>query len=243
MNNDTKAFSMRQLAPVMATFFVMGFVDLVGTATNYVKSEFILSDSQANLFTSMVFLWFLIFSVPTGVLMNKIGRRKTVLISIVVTLIAMLLPVIAYTTLQGNIRLTVIIISFAFLGIGNTFMQVSLNPLLTVFVKGDRLASTLTTGQFVKAFASFFAPLIATWCATRFNSWWLLYAIYLVIGVVIGLALAFDKIEEEPEESKDTTTIASCFKLLSNRIVLLCFLGIVAHVGIDVGINAQAPRI
>ena len=232
-----------KIAPVMFAFFVMGFVDLVGTATNYVKAEFTLADGTANLFTTMVFFWFLIFAVPTGILMNKIGRRKTVLLSILVTLVAMALPIIAYVIFAGTARLVLIVISFAFLGIGNTLMQVSLNPLLTVFVKGDQLASTLTTGQFVKAFASLFAPFIAAWGFNQMNMWWILFVIYLVVGILGYVLLAFDKIEE-PAPDAGTTSIASCFKLLfSDRIVFLCFLGIVAHVGVDVAINAQAPRI
>ena len=232
-----------KIAPVMLAFFVMGFVDLVGTATNYVKAEFALADGTANLFTTMVFFWFLIFSVPTGILMNKIGRRRTVLWSILVTLVAMALPIIGYVAFSGTPRLVLIVASFAFLGIGNTLMQVSLNPLLTVFVKGDKLASTLTTGQFVKAFASLFAPYIAAWGFNRFGAWWILFVIYLVVGIVGYLWLAFDKIDE-PAPDAGTTTIGKCFKLLfSDRIVFLCFLGIVAHVGVDVGINAQAPRI
>ena len=191
----------------------------------------------------MVFFWFLIFAVPTGMLMNKIGRRKTVLWSILVTLVAMALPIIAYVALSGTARLVLIVISFAFLGIGNTLMQVSLNPLLTVFVKGDKLASTLTLGQFVKSFASLFAPYIAIWGATQLGMWWILFVIYLVVGIVGYVLLAIDKIDE-PAPDAGTTTIGRCFKLLfSDRIVLLCFLGIVAHVGVDVAINAQAPRI
>lgn len=232
----------KALVPVMSAFFVMGFVDLVGTATNYLKPEFNLSNSQANLFTSMVFFWFLIFSVPTGVMMHKIGKRKTVILSIVITVFAMLMPIIAYLIPKGNVRLWIMIVSFIFLGVGNTVMQVALNPLMTLFVKGDKLASTLTTGQFVKGFASFFAPIIAGWGASAFGAWWTLYIIYLAIGVLVCIALFFDNIEE-PEEVVTNPTIIGCFKLLGNRVVLLCFLGIVAHVGIDVGINAQAPRI
>ena len=232
-----------KIAPVMLAFFVMGFVDLVGTATNYVKAEFALADGTANLFTTMVFFWFLIFSVPTGILMNKIGRRRTVLWSILVTLVAMALPIVGYVALSDTPRLVLIVASFAFLGIGNTLMQVSLNPLLTVFVKGDKLASTLTTGQFVKAFASLFAPYIAAWGFNRLGAWWILFVIYLVVGIIGYIWLAFDKIDE-PAPDAGTTTIGKCFKLLfSDRIVFLCFLGIVAHVGVDVGINAQAPRI
>ena len=245
MNNATPRTGnagLKAIIPVMFAFFVMGFVDLVGTATNYVKGEFMLADGTANLFTTMVFFWFLIFSVPTGMLMNKIGRRRTVLWSILVTLVAMALPIIAYTVFEGTPRLVLIVASFAFLGIGNTLMQVSLNPLLTVFVKGDKLASTLTTGQFVKAFASLFAPYIAIWGANQLGMWWILFVIYFVVGIIGYVLLAFDKIEE-PAPDAGTTTIAKCFKLLGDPIILLCFLGIVSHVGVDVGINAQAPRI
>lgn len=61
-----------QIIPVMLCFFAMGFVDLVGTASNYVQKDLNLTDAQANLFPSLVFFWFLIFSVPTGILMNCI---------------------------------------------------------------------------------------------------------------------------------------------------------------------------
>ena len=78
------------IIPVMLTFFTMGFVDLVGIATNYVKQDFGLSDTAANSFSVMGFFWFLVFSVPTGMLMNKIGRKKTVLLSMVITFIGLL---------------------------------------------------------------------------------------------------------------------------------------------------------
>ena len=108
----------------MLVFFTMGFVDLVGIASNYIKLDLGLSDSEANIFPSMVFFWFLIFSVPTGMLMNKIGRKKTVLLSLIVTIIALLIPCF-------GISYVPMLLSFTLLGIGNTFMQTSLNPLLS----------------------------------------------------------------------------------------------------------------
>ena len=151
--------SLTLLVPVMFTFFTMGFVDLVGIATNYVKEDFTLSDTMANLLPSMVFLWFLVCSVPTGMLMNKIGRRKTVIISVLVTFLSLLVPLIEY-------NYSMMLISFALLGIGNAMMQVSLNPLLSNVVSGHLLASSLTLGQFFKAIASFLAPIITAW------QWW-----------------------------------------------------------------------
>ena len=117
----------KKLIPIMFAFFAMGAVDFVGIATNYVKVDFALSDTMANLFTSMTFFWFLIFSVPTGLLMNKIGRRKTVLMSLAITMLALLLPIFDY-------NMIIIMISFSLLGIGNTIMQVSLNPLVSNIV-------------------------------------------------------------------------------------------------------------
>ena len=225
---------------LMLCFFAMGFVDLVGIASNYVKADLNLSDSEANLFPSLVFFWFLIFSVPTGMLMNRIGRKKTVLLSLVVTLFSLLLP------LFGD-SYTMMLLSFSLLGIGNALMQTSLNPLVSSVIRGGNLASTLTFGQFVKAIASFMAPYIAMWGAMAMIpsfglGWRVLFPIYLIIGVVATLALYGTSIEEEPIEGK-ASSVVDCVKLLSRPVVLLCFIGIMCHVGIDVGTNTTAPKL
>ena len=224
-----------QLIPVMLTFFAMGFVDLTGIATNYVKQDFALSDTIANLFTSMVFFWFLVASVPTGMLMNKIGRHKTVLWSLFVTLLAVLLPLIDY-------NLTLMIISFSLLGIGNTMMQVSINPLLSNIVSKKSLSGAVTFGQFVKAMAAFSAPIIAGWAAVSLGNWRMLFAIFLLEGIIAFISLWFDKIPEEKLASK-TSTFTQSVALLSDKLVLLSFIAILCHVGIDVGTNVTAPKI
>lgn len=224
------------LIPVMFSFFTMGFVDLVGIATNYVKADFQLSDTLANLLPSMVFFWFLIFSVPTGMLMNKIGQRKTVLLSIVVTAAALLLPMLNYSFAS-------MLISFSLLGIGNTLMQVSLNPLLSNIVSGNRLASTLTLGQFVKAIASFLAPIIAGWAAVSWGNWKLLFLIFLVIAVIACVLLGMTHIDESSSAETKSSTFGECFALLADKVVLISFLGIICHVGIDVGLNLTAPKL
>jgi fucose permease len=223
-----------QLIAVMPAFFAMGAVDLVGIASNYVKEDFRLSDTVANLFPSMVFLWFFIFSAPTGILMNKTGRKKTVLLSLIVTALALLIPAVSYS-------FAVMLISFALLGIGNTLMQVSLNPLISNIVSGHKFAGALTFGQFVKAIASFAAPLIAGWATLHFGNWRLLFPIYAVMTAFSFLLLAGTKIDEKPYETK--SSFSDCLKLLGNASILLFFFGIMAHVGIDVGINTTAPKI
>ena len=227
------------IAPVMLCFFAMGFVDLVGTASNYVQKDLGLTDAEANLFPSLVFFWFLIFSVPTGMLMNKIGRKNTVLVSLVVTTISLLLPLI-------NDSYGMMLASFSLLGIGNAIMQTSLNPLVTNLISADKLASTLTFGQFVKAIASFLAPILAAWGATSvlptFGLGWraflVLYAVISFLSISILSATPIQ--EEQPDKASG---VGECIKLLGSPFILLCFLGIMCHVGIDVGTNTTAPKI
>ena len=232
---ESKQSNLSRLLPIMFAFFAMGFVDMVGTATNYVKADFALSDTMANFLPSMVFLWFFFLSVPTGLMMNRIGKRKTVLLSLVVTALALILPLCAY-------NYPVLLISFCLLGIGNTLMQVSLNPLITCIVNGEKLASTLTFGQFIKAIASFVAPLIASWASVKYQSWLPLCLIFLVFAIIAVFYLGGTKIEEEMPKDKSSSFV-DCLKLLGDGSVLLLFLGIVAHVGIDVGVNTCAPKI
>lgn len=229
----------KKLIPVMLCFFAMGFVDLVGIASNYVKADLGLTDAQANIFPSLVFFWFLIFSVPTGMLMNRIGRRKTVLISLIITFVSLLLPLFGET-------FPLMLVSFSLLGIGNALMQTSLNPLLSNIVSGDKLASNLTFGQFVKAIASFMAPYIAMWGAVHaipeFGlGWRILFPIYMIIAIAAVFWLGSVKIEEEPQDK--ASGFIDSISLLAKPFVLMSFLGIMCHVGIDVGTNATAPKI
>lgn len=238
LTTDRKSFLL-QIIPVMLCFFSMGFVDLVGTASNYVQKDLGLTDSQANLFPSLVFFWFLIFSVPTGMLMNRIGRKRTVLISLVITALSLVVPMFGDSYL-------IMLLSFSLLGIGNAVMQTSLNPLVTNLISGDKLASTLTFGQFVKAIASFLAPILAAWGATTYFptfglGWRALFVIYAIICVLSISALGATPIEEERPDR--ASGFGECLKLLGRPFILLCFLGIMCHVGIDVGSNTVAPKI
>jgi fucose permease len=233
---NTQQVKIIKILPVLIGFFVMGFVDLVGIATNYVKADFHLSDTMANLLPSMVFFWFLVCSVPTGLLMNRIGRKNTVLLSLIITLPALLIPILSYS-------FTSMLISFTLLGIGNTMMQVSLNPLLANIVDEKRMASTLTFGQFVKAIASFVAPVFAAWAVVRFLDWrMIMFPIFLIVCFFVLVWLFFTKIEEKNVETK-VASFTDCFSLLGDKTILLLFLGIMAHVGLDVGINTTAPKL
>lgn len=236
-----KENSIMNIMPVLFGFFIMGFCDVVGITSIHVKEDLLggyslqFRDTLSNLIPVALFSMFLIFSIPTGILMNKIGRKKTVQLSNVITIVAMFIPLISYT-------FEMTLIAFALLGIGNTILQVSLNPLLTNVVKGDKLTSSLTAGQFVKAISSFAGPFIAAFAATQLNNWQYIFPIYAVLTLLSSLWLLATPIKEEPVEGK-ALSFGSVLSLLSDKTILMLFLGIFFVVGIDVGINTAAPKI
>ncbi len=227
--------SISRLLPVLFGFFIMGFCDVVGISSNYVKHDFNLSDTMANFLPFMVFIWFFIFSIPTGIMMNKLGRKKTVQISNAITFIAMLIPFIHYAYYTC-------LIAFALLGIANTILQVSLNPLLSNVVKENQLTSALTIGQFVKAISSFSGPFIAAWAVRYTGNWQAMFPVFAGITLLSFLWLQLTSIPEEKEVSR-TSSFGEVWSLLGNKNILLLFLGIVFVVGLDVGINTATPRV
>jgi fucose permease len=221
--------------PVLATFFVMGFCDVVGIATSYLKQDFSLSESLAGFIPSMVFIWFLFLSVPAAILMNRIGRKAMVQLSNAVTFVGMLIPFFSYTFVSC-------MVAFILLGIGNTVLQVSLNPLMTNVVKGDRLTSCLTGGQVVKAVSSFCGPFIALAATAAFGNWKYLFTIYAAVTLLAYLLLELTEIPKETADGSQAS-LKEAFGLLKDKTVLLFFLGIFFIVGVDVGTNTVSAKL
>lgn len=236
---DNAPSIMAQMIPIMFCFFSMGFVDTGGNCADWLRRTQNLTHTETNILPALVFFCFLIFSVPAGILMNKIGRKKTVLWSLLITLVALVLPIFGESY-------ALMLIVCIFLGVGNTFMQVSLNPLVSNVIEPQHLASTLTFGQFVKAFTGILAPVFAAWGAEKlipdFGLGWRIYfPIYAIICLLSYFLLARTHIHEEKVDK--VSGFAESFKLLGNGFIFLCFCGIMCHVGLDVGVNSTAPRI
>lgn len=228
-------FSISKTLPVLFGFFIMGFCDVVGIASNYVKQDFNLSDTMANFIPFMLFIWFFVLSIPTGIMMNKWGRKKTVQISNILTIIAMMIPFVSYTYYSC-------LITFALLGIANTILQVSLNPLLSNVVNKEKLTSALTAGQFIKAISSFSGPFIAAFATAYFKDWQAMFPIFAGITLLSFLWLQLTPIQESVETEK-SSSFKEVAALLKDKVILLLFLGILCIVGVDVGLNTATPRI
>lgn len=231
-----KSNSKFAVLPVMFGFFIMGFVDIVGVATSYVKADFAgMDDKVSGLISLSCFLWFLILSIPTGMLMNRIGRKKTVVVSFAITALAMLIPVLKYD-------FAFVLVAFAMLGIGNTMLQVALNPLVTNVVSAEKLTGTITLGQFIKAMSSFLGPILAAMFAGSVWGWKAIFPVYAAVTVLAMAWLAVSPIQEQLIE-KSEITFARTFSLLMDKYIVLFFIGILVLVGVDVGMGVTFPKL
>ncbi|GAP72826.1 hypothetical protein SAMD00024442_45_9 [Candidatus Symbiothrix dinenymphae] len=222
-----------QLLPILFGFFVMGFVDVVNISVSYVEKDFGLSNKLASLLPMMVFLWFAVLSLPTGILMGKIGRKKTVLLSAVVTIVAMMIPLLEYS-------FPFVLLAFALLGIGNTILQVSLNPLITNVVPENRITGTLTLGQFIKAVSSFLGPVIVGVAASAFGNWKLIFPVYATATLLSFVWLLAVPVEETPVAGGNAS--GKIFALLKNKPILVFFSVIVLIVGFEIGLMTATPK-
>ncbi|HAX93223.1 MAG TPA: MFS transporter [Bacteroidales bacterium] len=230
----TDKINISRISPVLMAFFVMSFVDLVGIGVDRVSKDMNLSATVAQLIPSAAFLWFFILSVPVGVMQSRLGKKNMLNIGMGVTALGLLVPFLFYT-------FPMVLAGFALLGIGNTIVQVSANPLLVDVVPGNRASSFLSFSQFVKAVGSMIGAPLAGFFALQFGDWKILFLVFGIVSILAVLWLGSAKIEERvTEESK--ATFASSFKLLGNGFVLLMVLSIFLVVGVDVGFNSNSGQ-
>lgn len=226
-----KKNSLKQFLPVIFSFYVMGFVDVVGLATGYIKKDFGLSNGVAQILPFMVFIWFALLAIPTGVFQDNKGKRLTVNIGMVITGIGLLIPFFYYSLLTA-------IIGFAVLGIGNTILQVSANPLLLDISSDEGKAANLSLSQFVKAVASMLGPIIAAGLALYTGNWKFIFPVYAIISFASALWLNSVRIEEtKPDKAR--ATIRSVVLLLKNPYILIMVFAIFFIVGFDVTMNTS----
>jgi fucose permease len=224
----------KYIFPVLLSFFVMSFCDLVGIGVDRIKNDFNLDNLQVQLIPSVVFIWFFFLSVPTGVLQDRFGKRKILNIGMIITALGLFIPFLLFTK-------PMVFIGFALLGIGNTIVQVSANPLLVDVVSAKKRSSLLSFSQFIKAIGSMVAPFVAAFLANRYGDWKLMFLVFGIVTLIAVLWLGLSKIEES-KNTEIRATIGSSLKLFGNGFIALMVIGIFLVVGIDVGINAVSGQ-
>jgi MFS transporter, FHS family, L-fucose permease len=228
--NNTK-IGIRKTLPVFMSFIVMGFVDIVGVATGFIKKDFGLTDDLSQLIPSMALVWFFLLSVPSGILQDKFGKKRMLNIGMLLTGFGMVIPFIHYS-------FPMMLSAFIVLGIGNTIVQVSANPLLHDVSPREKYSSYMSLSQFIKAIVSLLGPVITTLMATMFGNWKLVFAVYALTSLLAVTWLYLTNIEES-KSTHEAATFRSCFSLLKNKFIVVMALGIFMLVGSDVGMNSN----
>ena len=234
------------LLPMLAGFFVMGFGDIIGTVMNQVKAECAANaDTISWLMPIFAYVWFMVISIPTGVMSGKIGRKNSVLVSLVVTVAAMAVPLFASAE-----RWYLYVVAFGLVGIGNTIIQAALPALMSNVVAPSQLASRISLGQFVKALCAALTPVFVYLTATALGNWKLLFPLYGVLTVGAAVWLWLSKIPDErrmdgttgTNGTTGTTTFGGCFAMLKEPYVAAMTVGILFSVGADVGFSVAIPE-
>jgi fucose permease len=218
--------------PIFFAFFVMGFVDAVGTLVGFAREEYQLSGFMAGLLPFFGFIAFALFSVPGGVLMDRKGKKYLMLLSLGIVLVGEAVP--ALTT--GYLMLVAAIF---LIGIGMTLLQVAGNPIMRDVSEEGRYARNLTFAQFIKGLGSIAGPAVAIALVSRGLPWNSIFTVFGLFAAVTLVGVALLRVDEKKEaEDKPPASIGSSFALLKTPYVFLMIFGLFLYVGAEVGVNS-----
>ncbi len=219
-----------RVLPVFLAFFVMGFVDAVGTLVGFAKKEFAISGAQAGLLPFFGFVAFALFSVPAGVLAARYGKRRLLVASLAVVLVGQLVASLLLT------RYATLLLAIFLIGVGMTALQVAGNPLMRDVSPEGLYARNLTFAQFVKSLGSISGPYMTTFLVGLGLAWTRIFPLFAAATLVALVASSALRVEETGGERP--ATIGSSFALLSEPSVAAFVLGIFLYVGAEVGLNS-----
>ena len=228
----------RLLGPVLAGFFIMGFCDMVAPITGRIAAELPPDRQQlVSFLPTMVFLWFLVLSLPIAAVMNRIGRKATALAGYAFTVVGLTVPYAAGTGCAP----VWYFVGFGLLGIGNTAIQVAVNPLLATSVPESRMTSYLTVGQIFRNTSLLLLAPVVTALTAWTGSWRLLLPLYAGLTVLGGIWLQCTAVIDPPR--RQGTGLKECLQLLRHPAVLISTLGVACFIAGDVGIGYLSVRL
>src|SRR5579863_10346029 len=143
---------------VTALFFIFGFITNLNMAlVPHLRSIFDLPYAWAMLAESAFFLAYLVFSSPTSKLIESIGYKRTMVVSLFIQVVGCLLFVPAAKTVSFPLFLTAVFV----VGAGVTALQTSANPYVTILGPEHSAPDRLTLAQALNSLGGTIAPLVA----------------------------------------------------------------------------------
>jgi fucose permease len=219
--------------PIFLAFFVMGFVDAVGTLVGFAKTEFRLTGAEAGLLPFFGFVAFALFSVPAGVFADRRGKRLLLVLSLAVVLAGQLVASLSLSS-YGRLLTAIFLI-----GVGMAALQVAGNPMMRDVSEHGRYARNLTFAQFLKSLGSISGPYLTTLVIALGLAWYRIFPVFAAVTLVtLLLSLRLPATKRDAEALDRPASVASSFALLKEPSVALAVLGIFLYVGAEVGLNS-----
>ena len=156
---DTRAMSV-----ATALFFMVGFLTCLNDVVSpHLKSIFALSYTQTQYIPFFFFSSYFVFSYPGGILVDRYGYKKTMVVGLLVMACGALGFLPAAQTAQFPIFLTALVV----LAAGMTVVQVAVNPYVTIIGPPATAASRLNLAQAFNSVGTFIAPIIGSYLILR----------------------------------------------------------------------------
>lgn len=230
------------VAFILVIWFVISFVtNILGPIMPIFKEKYDLSLTLASFLPFSFFLAYGIMSVPAGILVEKHGEKKAMLIAFSLNLVGTL----SFAFFPAYL---VALMSLFIIGIGMAMLQVIINPLMRTAGGEENFAFYSVMGQLVFGAASFISPFVFSYIVTNNNnanhwlasltngeqSWTILYWMFSIIFFVVILIIStikMPKVELKDDEKSGSKDIY--LTLLGNRTVVMFFFGITAYVGTE----------
>jgi len=157
VSSDSNPSNYRAMAMVTTLFFMWGFL----TALNdilvpHLKSIFDLNYTRVMLINSAFFGSYFVFAIPAGLVIEKIGYKKTMVVGLLVMAVGALLFVPAANAPSFELFLAALIV----LAAGVTALQVAANPYVTVLGPARTASSRLNLTQAFNSLGTTIAPYV-----------------------------------------------------------------------------------
>jgi FHS family L-fucose permease-like MFS transporter len=235
---------------VTALFFIFGFITNLNMAlVPHLRSIFKLPYAWAMLAESAFFLAYFVFSAPTSKLIESIGYKRTMVVSLFIQVVGCLLFVPAAKMVSFPLFLAAVFV----VGAGVTALQTSANPYVSILGPADTSSIRLNLAQAFNSIGGSIAPLIAGAYILTDSAEMTPAAIantvrgpYILIAgglLILGLAVAFSHLphipgEEGPVGGKGGS--AASASIWAYRHTVLATVGIFLYVGVEVGLASIA---
>jgi len=236
---------------VTALFFIFGFITNLNMAlVPHLRSIFDLPYGLAMLAESAFFLAYFLFSAPTSKLIECIGYKRTIVVSLFIQVVGCLLFVPAAGMVSFSLFLTAIFL----VGAGVTALQTSLNPYVSILGPEHSASIRLTLAQAFNSIGGAIAPLIAGACiltdptrlASKATVADTVRVPYLFIAgglLLLGCGMAFMHLPSVATQSlrpaKEGNPVLSR-SIWSYKHTVLGAAGIFFYVGVEVGLASIA---